>query len=550
MLARVLDNWLTSASERSYQGPFAQLLLAEHYQVLFAPVHHPFEQGKDLVAIAPDGALCAYQLKGGNVDLSAYNALQQQLFTLCVTAVNYPGVEPPRRPDRVFLVTNGNLTPPARASLSSMNDGNRQQGLPPVELIEREQLIARFERAHGEFLPSEPVDFNELLALFLDDGCSEFDVRRHAALVTRMIAASVTRSGTHQPQRALASAVLLTAVVLSSAQRKENHLAVAQGWLSMALLVLVTAADKDLPESAWRQTYEIARDSARAALLTLLDEAASNNDLLIPDLVEGLVYPTRACIVTGYLAALLMCERQLEGSILDEARVRDVIARELPHVKAVGECCAPHFYLLSVVLDLFNRRTDAAALQYLWATVLAERNHPGREDAVADPYHTIEEALTATMEGSAVYDGERFDGQAYTLHIALYWLARRGLRSSVAKLWPAVTHVHFVEYVPSNPVGLMRALDETGQQHTWAPGTPQSWSAFVEEARVVKESELPRILWRSPEMLPFVPLLFPYRLTGAISKALDNLVHPVVDVKCDAEWAEEEAGGTESSAST
>lgn len=64
MLANVLAHWLTNASERSYEGPFCQLLIAEGHTVLFAPVHHPFEHGKDLVAMAPDGALCAYQLKG------------------------------------------------------------------------------------------------------------------------------------------------------------------------------------------------------------------------------------------------------------------------------------------------------------------------------------------------------------------------------------------------------------------------------------------------------------------------------------------------------
>ena len=65
MNERLVEDWLTKASERSYQTPFAQALLADGMQVLRVG-HGPHEHGKDIIAIDPNGGVHAYQLKDGN----------------------------------------------------------------------------------------------------------------------------------------------------------------------------------------------------------------------------------------------------------------------------------------------------------------------------------------------------------------------------------------------------------------------------------------------------------------------------------------------------
>jgi hypothetical protein len=87
--------------------------------------------------------------------LELTDKLQGQLLALAGTAVDYPGVEPPCRPDRVFLVTSGRLSAPARDRLSSFNAANRQLALPAIEVQEREQLLIRSVAAHGKYLPAD-----------------------------------------------------------------------------------------------------------------------------------------------------------------------------------------------------------------------------------------------------------------------------------------------------------------------------------------------------------------------------------------------------------
>src|SRR3984885_9369972 len=91
---RLLEGWLDSAGERTYQGPFCQVLSAEGYSVLHSTRHAHIEFGKDVIAVAPDGIPCAYQLKGnpgGRLTLAQFRDIQPQLGELVSQAIVYPG---------------------------------------------------------------------------------------------------------------------------------------------------------------------------------------------------------------------------------------------------------------------------------------------------------------------------------------------------------------------------------------------------------------------------------------------------------------------------
>lgn len=54
MIEKLLENWLDSASERSYQAVFVQILSAQGYRVVHSTRHTALEYGKDVLAIDPD----------------------------------------------------------------------------------------------------------------------------------------------------------------------------------------------------------------------------------------------------------------------------------------------------------------------------------------------------------------------------------------------------------------------------------------------------------------------------------------------------------------
>jgi hypothetical protein len=524
VLARVVENWLTNTGERGYQTAFAQLLLSEGCTVLHAPVHHPFEHGKDLIALSSDGQLWAYQLKGGDLGLADLEKVQGQLFALAGTAVTYPGIEPPRPPDRVFLVSNGSLSPPARDRLRSFNDANRQRNMPAIEVVEKDQLVGRFVAAHGAYLPSELEELSDVLAMVLADGRGPFPTNDYARTVRSVLERAGSSGVSSELRKAISSLTIITAYATGAWQRAENHLGVAEGWLTLALLILRVAEKYEAPDEEWISSFSLARDSARQSLGSLLKEAAGAEDLVIPHVLDGLIYPVRAAIVCGYCAALYLSEREtIDGENCADL-TKSLLLRELEYIQIGSEAGAPLLLMVATALEVLGEPLAAWEIVFQWAKSLVTANQPGSNDALPDPYHSLQEVLLQNIGADTAISEEHFAGEAYTLHVALDWLTRRNGRALVEKLWPDVTRVHFVEYRPMPPFNLMADYDSEGEQETWAPAMPASWGELRREALTLSETELPQVLWQHLYILPYLPLIFPFRLTRSISKALDYMV--------------------------
>jgi hypothetical protein len=120
VLERLVESWLDSASERSYQAPFCQMLAAEGHVVVHSARHSPLEFGKDIISIDPEGVPCAFQLKGNpgaRLTLHQLREIKGQLLELVTQPIVHPGV-PKNQQHRCFLVTNGETEEEVQRSLT------------------------------------------------------------------------------------------------------------------------------------------------------------------------------------------------------------------------------------------------------------------------------------------------------------------------------------------------------------------------------------------------------------------------------------------------
>lgn len=523
MLERLVENWLASSGERGYEVAFAQLLAAEGHKVIQGPVHHPFEHGKDIFTFAPDGRLHAYQLKGPDLtNLEGFEKIAGQLLALVASAITHPAVSPPRRPDRAFLVSNAVFTPPVRDRIEKFNLGNASLGYGAVEPIEREQLVSRFLAAHGKYLPQQLDDIRTLIELYYDDGKSLFPVRRFAAYIEGLLPFPPENPSGPELRRAMASVALVTAYALSSWTKTENHLCVAQGWLVACITLVRFASVRGISEDVWRPTYDLALEVARASLASLSKEAAEAQDLVVPDLVESLVYASRAVLVCGHLAAYFISERTL-GLVDDDARnrIRGVLKREHSFVKLSGESEIPGFVMMSAALGQLGEIRNGEAMALSLVRTLATFNQRESPSALPDPYHSAEDVLLSRLGGDSDLEGEQFDGHSYMLMLGVQWVARRLCRQFLASVWADVTRIELVEMQPSNPNAYLAEDDPDGELKISFAGQPQSWAELLAESRRLDRSKLPDLLWARRELIPYLPLLFPYRFTPALAAAID-----------------------------
>jgi hypothetical protein len=526
VLERLIENWLVNAGERGFETAFAQILAAEEHRILQGPVHHPFEHGKDIITVAPNGELHAYQLKGPNLtNLAQFEEIQAQLFALAAAAVNHPAVAPARRADRVFLVTSAVMSPPVRDRIDAFNAGNAPLGLPPIQPIEREQLLGRFVAAHGQFLPQELTDIRDLLELYYADAATIFPVKAFASFLGRILPFAVQNPSAAESRRAIAASTLLTAYAVSSWQSKGNNLSAAQGWLTSCAVILHFAEAKGLARNIWLPSYGLSLEAARVNFAELLKEAATRGDLALGDLTDGLVYSARALLISGYLGAYLLSECALGDADAVRADVSTVLSRERQYVRLSGEADSPLLFTMCAALEQCGEIPQAEALILLLTRTLSKLNQRHSRNALPDPYHSTEQVLLRQTDAASDLEGEEFDGHAYTLHVAVEWLARRLWRQHLASMWSDITKVVFCEFRPSAPDKYLAPEDDQGELIMWLPATPQSWKALLDQARAFDEAALPTVLRARREFIPYLPLLFPYRLTSTLAHALDRVAN-------------------------
>ena len=239
-------------------------------------------------------------------------------------------------------------------------------------------------------------------------------------------------------------------------------------------------------------------------------------------MVDGLVYSSRALLVSGFLGAYLLSERTLGDVDKSETtHVRTVLKREASHVRIAGECDAPAWMVTACALEHLGQIQAAEGMMLSLVRTLSRLNQRNSKGALANPYHDTEQVLLQQFGAESDLDGEPFDGHSYMLHIAVAWLARRLWRQHLAMMWSDITHVQFLEFQPSSPDQYLAVEDDDGYLRTWSAGQPQSWADLLAQSRVLDRSELPEILWERREMIPYLPLLFPYRLTATLAHAID-----------------------------
>ena len=525
MIERLIENWLTNAGERGYEVPFAQLLASEEHRIIQGPVHHPFEHGKDILTFAANGELHAYQLKGPDfLSLKDFEQIQGQLLALTGAAITHPAVTPARRADRVFLVTNATLTPPVRDRIEKFNTSNVPSGWPPIEPIERDQLLARFVAAHGKYLPKSLPDIRTLLDFYYGDPAALFPVQQFAGYLSTILPFPPQDASIPACRQAIASVTLLTAYAAASWTRAENHLCVAQAWLTTCITLMRFSAVRTLDTQLWVGSYELALEAARVALGSLSEEAVNAEDLVVPDMVDGLIYPSRALLVSGFLGAYLLSERTL-GNVDESAteRVRTILTREALYVKVVGESDVPAFMITACALEQIGQIQRGEKMMLSFVRSLSKLNQRHSGGALTDPYYDTEQVLLRQIGADSDLDGEEFDGRSYMLHVTIEWLARRLWRQNLAMMWSDITRVQFLEFVPSSPEQYLAVQDDDGELKMWFAGQPQSWATLLAQSRTLDPGRLPEILWERREMIPYLPLLFPYRLTATLGRAIDTV---------------------------
>jgi len=519
VIERVVENWLTSVNERQYQIPFCQLLAAEGETIVYISPHGQREQGKDVITLGRDRVPCAYQLKAGRVTLTNWRAYHGEINELVTYPIAHPSIRS-RKQHRPYFVTNGTVGDPVLNAVPAANRLWVRSGAKPLQLVARDELVSRFVKAHGSYLPRDPSDVSVFLDLVVKGGQGPFPKCDFARFLESLLPLAVTPQPKYKDiERAFSSAVLLTTYITQGCVRESNQWALFEAWVTTASYILAIAEHHAVPPAYWTTPFELSELGAIRALEALADECEKNTRLLTQGnpLTDGPCYGPRITILCGLLAALNLHRRICR--IEPNPYVQDFLSAYLRKVNLWGESAVPFLWAAALESEQYGHHSVAERLLFqVLVTVVTVNGRQGR--ALPSPYFGPQDAIRLA-NGLDPTNRETFDGHSYTAELLIDFLARRLSRRSLASIWDKISRVQFTKFIVRDPWEWFRWRAEHGSLKTTMPGMPQSWGQLLAHATSPPEG-LPTLIHSKPDYALLFALVFPHRFSCDLVKLVEG----------------------------
>ena len=530
MLERLIENWLDSAGERSYQRCFCQMLVGRGYRIVHNTEHTPLEHGKDVIAISPDNKVVGFQLKGNpgkSLKPSQFKEIRFQLEQLATYALGIPGYEN-KIPDECYLVTNGEIDEAVSIELQRLNAALRSRGHPSekIKTITRGTLLSWANSLGLSLWPSELEDFGNLIKLRDCAGDEIYPAEIFDPLLQHTLRMHETLKAP-ELRRRITSAAIMTAVALHSFSQRKNHFAEMTAWTLFATYT-IAACEKNRHNFTKNgaEAVLIARNVIQSLLGQICDEIPEHGILSEGDTFsEFAFYRPRALLIYALLGIYWIWS-SAEGwkDPKHKALVEGLIPESLPPQSLWGEGAIPHF----LAFTWYRKRTvSSPALDEYVATTLREilNNKLGPEGHMPSPYYGIEDVVRHSylkMLGCAdPFEGESFEGTSYICEILMMYLVRTNLKERCKELWPDFTRINHERIVPDEAWRF--ALYRTGEEATNTthiyPSTMQ-WKDLQELSVEHGEADIPEALKADPILLFLFVTIFPFRASLSAVKVL------------------------------
>lgn len=536
MIERLIESWLDSASERSYQSVFVQMLSARGDRVVHSTRHAVLEFGKDVLAVAADGTGCAYQLKGhpkGRLGLAQFRAeIQPQLIQLMSQPVVFPGF--PEGAHRSYLVTNGYFEEEVQRAA---DDLNRAGYLSRVELISRGELLA-WSRALGpELWPSELEDERALLELYLSNPRDSIPIRKLGRLIAEVL---LLQEGAEAPRsraefdRRITSAALLTGIATHSFAEATNHASVCFAWVLFSISV-IAACEKHAQTltGAASESVSLAEIAITDSLGELWREVDRRSNLIEGNaLVDPDVYGWRQTLLLGLLSCLAIYNeksRSLEDEEYDKLRAW-LLRRDIK-VELWGEGAIASVVPWLTWLQLHEPTVRAEMLVATITRTVVERNQRRSQVAMASPYYSFEEIVRANfgLGNRADIESLREDsasGSSYTARPLFHLLTRTNLKGECRALWEEFSRLSHHSCIPDSPWEYCVLEMRAGRNSTKIYPLSLHWSDLKAESRQLDDNVVPKLLRTRPWLHALWWQIAPYRYGVESSRVFVEEVCP------------------------
>lgn len=534
MYERLIESWLDSASERSYQASFCQMLNAQGYEILHSTRHSPIEFGKDVIAKASDGVLCAFQLKGNpNSRLTANQVreIQPQLIQLVSQPIFLSGVQ--QEHHKSYIVTNGEIDEEARRALHEIGEGLRQVGYhyPEINIVSRGTLLSWAKNLGSNLWPSELKNISHLLEILVEDGRKLFPINKLHVLLCSVLGLLNTgskRPSANEVMRRINSSALLVGISLKNFNDKNNHYSAIIAW---TLFVVYAMGACERYGISYRRnamhSVEIAKTTIFDALCELCNELQERKHIVEGDaFTDTPFYAGRQLLLSALMALLWFWDIEIKS--LSEKQ-KEFIGSFMPNEPQPGwlwgEGAVPQLlaYIWYIRATTATTKADMF-LAYILRTI-CRNNISKKLERLASPYYSLED-VTNHLLRSVI--GEKDDKLAdenpintsYSAEGLMNLLVRTNLKQTCKSIWPDYSQLIMHWFEPSSKWQYCLWRSEDGIERSKQIPIQGVWDSLVEEARDVRSNHIPAPLKQEKFILLLWTIIAPYRATSETIRLL------------------------------
>jgi hypothetical protein len=524
MKERLVESWLTRINERGYGITFCQILASKGYRVVRYG-HSSIELGKDVLAIAPDGTVCAYQLKSGDVSLADVTKHIEQLQMLVATQPIHPGL-PSTFEYRVFFVTTGDFKDPAVALIKELNAKWHRHHWPELQTIGGRDLLVDLLAMSSDFWPADAPDMRAFLELHLASGMGDLDVQKLAKLLQQIVGDD---NSNRELERRSAAANLFCSYALGAFYANDDHWSIFRAWTVCASTIAHIGELRGAPKETWHPAFGLAKKGATNALRLLTQEVLSEGAFRIQDREIDAYTKLRN---TTALAAASACGLIFpdEGNDTNRMSLLKLIANFIEQDRLIywGEGAFSQFMMVIWLLEGSGFAKPAGFLVQILLNTVVISNSPNGPDPLDDPYVTSDECLVRMIKAleSKQESPRRKAVHSYSLLPIVVLAVRRGLRSELETAWKKISEVQVTWFRPDKPADLLLWHCDSGSEQDGGFDQPQSWAELREFAFRDDRERLPSVLRDDSAFALMFMLAFPHRISVSLTKLLDEKINP------------------------
>jgi hypothetical protein len=523
MKERLVEDWLTRINERGYELPFCQTLLSKGFKIIRCG-HSPTEHGKDILALSPDGTVCAYQLKTGDFGQADVGKHHAQINMLVETRPIHAGL-PNSFEYRPFFVTTGEFKDPAVSLITELNAGWKHRNLPTLTLINGRQLVADFVTLSSDFWPVSSPETRRFRELYLTDGRSDLDLSKFAKFLSELL--QNTKSGLDLERRA-AAANLFSSYLLGEFYKHEDHWSIVQGWTVCAAQIAWAGLSGKHDNKHWIDACQIAKEGALTALKLLAKEVLSENAFQVKDRELNDYTRTRNTIALAAACCWQLISNR-DATHRDEfQKTLELLLNYLERGRLLfwGEGALSQYLIFVWVLERSGNHIPAYALLLGIISAVAERNAKNSETPYEDPYASPDDCLLKLFgKIGSVPSIRRQAVESYSLFPLIIFAVRRNLRQELEQMWRQITDVSITWFRAEAPEDALLWRCEKGKEYSQTFAHPQSWEELKKFVTLDDRDRIPKVLQDDVELALLYILVFQHRTPLSLMKSLDNALH-------------------------